>query len=165
MTTRRLILLIGIFFLSTYTITAQDDGSYKMPPKDIADLLLAKPTPNVSIDDKGEWMLFSEFSLYPSVEELARPELKIAGLRINPANFAPSRQNYINNFYLKNLSTGKEYKITGLPSPLFGGSLSWSPNDKKIAFTQTTKDRVDLYVIDIATQKATKINKTASMLL
>ena len=39
------------------------------------------------------------------------------------------------------------------------GSISWSPNDKKIAFTHTTSDRVDLYVIDVATQKATKINK------
>jgi len=161
MNTRHFLLLIGAFVLSVNIIHAQDDGSYKTPPKDIADMLLAKPTPNVSIDDKGEWMLFSEFSLYPSVEELARPELKIAGLRINPANFAPSRQNYINNFYLKNLSTGKEFKISGLPSPLFGSNVSWSPSDKKIAFTNTTRDRVDLYVIDIPTQKATKINKTA----
>ncbi len=63
---------------------------------------------------------FHQSNSYPSVEELARPELRIAGLRINPNNFAPSRQNYINNLCLKNLSTGKEYKITGLPSPLFG---------------------------------------------
>src|SRR6478752_7660355 len=114
MQTKRLAFFAILFYLLISNfVKAQDDGSYKTPPKDIADMLLAKPTPNVSIDDKGEWMLFSETSLYPSVEELARPELKIAGLRINPSNFAPSRQNYINNFYLKNLSTGKEYKITG----------------------------------------------------
>ncbi|MFI5128768.1 MAG: S9 family peptidase [Chitinophagales bacterium] len=157
----RFLFVAFVFSFLSITIHAQDDGGYKTPPKDVADILLAKPTPNVSIDDKGEWMLFSETSLYPSVEELARPELKIAGLRINPANYAPSRQNYINNFYLKNLSTGKEYKITGLPSPLFGGNISWSPNDKKVAFTHTTRDHVDLYVIDIATQKAKKVNKTA----
>src|SRR5437868_6627977 len=107
MLTRYFFIALVVSFIGI-TVHAQDDGSYKMPPKDIADMLLAKPTPNVSIDDKGQWMLFSEVSLYPSVEELARPELKIAGLRINPSNFAPSRQNYINNFYLKNLSTGKE---------------------------------------------------------
>jgi dipeptidyl aminopeptidase/acylaminoacyl peptidase len=158
---QRFLLTVLIISIFNITVSAQDDGAYKTPPKDIADMLLAKPTPNVSIDDKGEWMLFSETSLYPSVEELARPELKIAGLRINPSNYAPSRQNYINNFYLKNLSTGKEYKITGLPSPLFGANISWSPNEKKIAFTHTTRDRVDLYVIDIVTQKAMKVNKTA----
>jgi dipeptidyl aminopeptidase/acylaminoacyl peptidase len=158
---RSLLLFPVLFFMASVTLRAQDDVSYKTPPKDIADMLLAKPTPNISIDDKGEWMLFTESSSYPSVEELARPELRIAGMRINPNNYAPSRQNFINNVYLKNISSGKEFKITGLPSPLFAGSISWSPDDKKIALTHTTTARVDLYVIDVATQKATKINKTA----
>ncbi len=153
------LLFILLFF--SVKITAQDDVSYKLPPKDIADMLLAKPAPGVSIDKKGEWMLLMESSSYPSVEELARPELKIAGLRINPANFAPSRQNFINNLYLKNIVSNKELKIMGLPSPLFASAINWSPDDKKIAFTNTTSDRVDLYVIDVATQKAVKINKSA----
>jgi dipeptidyl aminopeptidase/acylaminoacyl peptidase len=157
---QRFLFILIPFSLFNIKIHAQDDGSYKTPPKDIADMLLAKPTPNVNIDDKGQWMLFSEVSLYPSVEELARPELRIAGLRINPGNYAPSRQNFITNLYLENIVSGKEYKITGLPSPLYAGNVSWSPNDKKIAFTQTTGNRVDLYTIDIITQKATKINKS-----
>jgi dipeptidyl aminopeptidase/acylaminoacyl peptidase len=155
-------LLSGLILLLHITFTsAQDDVSYKTPPKAIADMLLAKPTPNITIDDKGEWMLFMESNSYPSVEELARPELKIAGLRINPANFAPSRQNFINSIYLKNNSNAREYKISGLPTPLSASSITWSPNDKKIAFLQTTRERVDLYVIDLATQKASKVNKTA----
>jgi dipeptidyl aminopeptidase/acylaminoacyl peptidase len=161
MSTKRFSLVLLVCFLLSSIIKAQDDGSYKLPPKAIADMLLAKPSPNVSVDDKGEWMLFTDVSLYPSVEELARPELKIAGLRINPNNFAPSRQNYISNTWLKNISTGKEYKITGLPSPLFAGNFSWSPGNKKIAFTQTIKDKVDLYIIDVASQKAMKANKAA----
>jgi len=123
------------------------------------DLVLVKPTPNVSIDDKAEWMLFSQSNSYPSIEELAQPELRIAGLRINPNNFAPSRQTFINDLWFKNLSSNKEFKIKGLPSPLMAGNISWSPNDKKIAFTHTTSTHVDLYVIDVATQKASKINK------
>jgi dipeptidyl aminopeptidase/acylaminoacyl peptidase len=148
-----------LLFVSSVNIFAQD--GYKTPPKDIMDLVMVKPTPNVSLDDKAEWMLFSQSNSFPSVEELARPELRIAGLRINPNNFAPSRQTFINDLWFKNLSSNKEFKIAGLPSPLMAGSISWSPNDKKIAFTHTTSDRVDLYVIDVATQKATKINKQA----
>lgn len=155
------ILIPVVLLLGFITAVAQDDGAYKLPPKDITDMLLAKPTPNVSVDDKGEWMLLTESSSYPSVEELARPELKLAGLRINPANFAPSRQNFVTNIYLKNITSGKELKISGLPAPLFAGNVSWSPSDKKIAFTQTSNNQVDLYVIDIATQKAVKVNKTA----
>ena len=149
------------FLLSIIAVRAQDDGSYKLPPKAIADMLLARPSPNVIMDDKGEWMLLTDISLYPSVEELARPELKIAGLRINPRNYAPSRQNFISNIRLKNIHTGLDYTITGLPSPLFAGNINWSPDNKKIAFTQTTKDRVDLYVIDVSTRKSTKVNKNA----
>lgn len=151
------VFVFHVWFLAVY---AQDDVGYKMPPKDIADMLLAKPTPNVSIDDKGEWMLFTESASYPSVEELARPELKIAGLRINPANYAPSRQNFINNLSIRNIASGKDLNISGLPSPLFASGVSWSPDNKKIAFTQTNPTRIDLYVVDVATQKATKINKT-----
>jgi len=148
------------FVLITTCGNTQGDG-YNNPPKDIADMLLAKPTPNVSVDEKGEWMLFTESYSYKSVEELARPELRIAGMRINPNNFAPSRQNYISHIYLKNIRSKQEYKITGLPSPLAAANISWSPNDKKIAFTHTTHNRVDLYVIDVTTKKAIRINKTA----
>ena len=124
-------------------------------------MLLAKASTNVSVDEKGEWMLFIQSNSYPSVEELARPELKIAGLRINPANYAPSRQNFVNSLVLRNVASGKDYKITGLPATLSASNISWSPDDKKIAFTQTTNSRVDLYVIDVATQKARQVNKTA----
>jgi dipeptidyl aminopeptidase/acylaminoacyl peptidase len=158
---RLLVTLPCFVFCFFITAFAQDDAGYKIPPKDIADMLLAKPTPSVSVDDKGEWMLMMESASYPSVEELAKPELKIAGLRINPANYAPSRQNFINNLWLRNISSGKDLKITGLPTPLFASSVQWSPDNKKVAFTQTGNTRVDLYVIDVATQKATKTNKTA----
>ncbi|MBL7744635.1 MAG: prolyl oligopeptidase family serine peptidase [Chitinophagaceae bacterium] len=158
---RRFVFTVLIISFFNISVPAQDDLSYKVPPKDIADMLLAKPTPGVSVDDKGEWMLLTESNSYPSVEELARPELRVAGLRINPANFAPSRQVFINTIYLKHIGSGKEYKIAGLPSPLFAGNVSWSPGDKKIAFTHTTDSRVDLYVVDVASQKAVKINKTA----
>jgi len=153
------ILITITFFLSGYWANGQTDGSYRLPPKEIADMLLAKPTPSVSVNEKGDWMLLMEYNTYPSVEVLARAELRIAGLRINPANFAPSRQNYFNNLYLKNIASGKEYKISGLPSPLSGSDASWNPHDNKIAFTQINKDHVDLYVIDVVTQKAKKVNK------
>lgn len=85
--------LLYISILTSITIYSQD--GYKTPPKDVADMLMAKRPPNVSVDDKGEWMLFTESSSYPSVAELARPELRIAGLRINPANFAQPPDLYL----------------------------------------------------------------------
>ena len=156
---RKLLLLLSLLAVATI-LRAQNNAGYKLPPKDIADLLLAKPTPLISVDRKGEWMLVIGRNSYPPVEELAQPELRIAGLRFNPDNFSPSRQNFISELSLKNLRTGKEYKIAGLPTPLNGGNITWNPGETRIAFTNTTNRQVDLYVIDISTQHASKVNTT-----
>ncbi|NCI51095.1 S9 family peptidase [Sediminibacterium roseum] len=145
--------------LSCPYLRAQDAVGYQAPPREIADLLLAKPTPSVRVDSKAEWMLLSERNSYPTVEELGQPENRIAGMRLNPNNFSPSRQTFINNFRLKNIRTDKEFAVAGLPAGLLAGNGVWNPSETKIAFTNATGSRIDLYVIDIATKKATKINK------
>ena len=129
-----LLLVIAVSF----NVTAQDAEGYQTPPKDIADLLLAKPTPAVSVDKKGEWMLLSERNSYPTVEELGQPEIRVAGLRLNPNNFSPSRQTYITNFSIKNIKTAKQFDVTGLPANLLAGNVQWSDGQTKICFTNTT---------------------------
>lgn len=158
--TKHITPLLLLLLLCNFVV-AQDAVGYQTPPKAVADLLLAKPTPAVRIDSKAEWMLLSERNSYPTVEELGQPENRIAGLRLNPNNFSPSRQNFINNFRLKNIKSNQEFAVAGLPADLLAGNASWSPSETKIAFTNTTGSKVDLYVIDIATKKATKINKQA----
>ncbi|SMD00846.1 alpha/beta hydrolase family protein [Pedobacter africanus] len=153
-------LMLSLYLLTgTIALQAQDAIDYQLPPKEIADLLLAKPTPGISLDSKAEWMLLSGRNSYPSVEELALPEYRIAGLRINPENYSPSRQVFISSFSLKNIKTNKTLAVSGLPQPLYAGNVSWSPDEKTISFTHTGKKGVDLYLIDVATQKAKKINK------
>jgi len=151
---------LSLLFVSVFSM-AQESASYKLPPKEIADLLLAKPTPMVSIDHLGEWMLVIERESYPTVEELGQPELRVAGLRLNPNNYSPSRQNFINNLKLKHIADGKEFAIAGIPAGALISNTEWSPSEKKISFTNTTAGKVDLYVIDIVKKTAVKINKTA----
>src|SRR5215212_2534139 len=94
--------IVVIFFLFIVGVaSAQDDVTYKTPPKDIMDLVLSKPTPGVNIDQKGEWMILTERSDFPTIEDMAQPELRIAGLRINPKNFGPSRTGYSISLQLK----------------------------------------------------------------
>ncbi len=152
-------LFILLFISIAGYLQAQTAVTYQKPPKEIEEMLLAKPTPGVSIDSKGEWMLLSERASYPDVEELGQPELRIAGMRLNPNNFSPSRQTVIKNFRLKNIKSSREYSIAGLPQNMSATNVSYSPSEKKIAFLNTTPTRIDLYTIDIATQKITKVNK------
>lgn len=157
---RKLLLLLSLLAVAGILRPQNNPGGYHTPPKDIADLLLARPTPLISADHRGEWMLILGRNSYPPVAELAQPELRIAGLRFNPVNFSPSRQNFITDLSLKNLRTGKEYKIAGLPAPLTAGNITWSPGEDKIAFTNTTSRQVDLYVIDVVSKRAAKVNST-----
>jgi dipeptidyl aminopeptidase/acylaminoacyl peptidase len=150
-----LLICLQVFALSAM---AQDDFKYQQPPNDIMDLVLSKPTPSVSIDDKAEWMVLMDRSDYPSIEELAAPEYRIAGLRINPNNFGPSRAGSSTGIQIKNIKTGKVFGVEGLPENPRISSVQWSPDQKKFAFVQSTNTVNDLYVVDLMTRKARKIN-------
>jgi dipeptidyl aminopeptidase/acylaminoacyl peptidase len=144
---------------ATSHLFAQDAIEYQKPPKTIYDLVMAKATPGVSFDNKGQNMLVLDRSEMPTLEDMAQPELRIAGLRINPNNFSPSRSSYFTNITLKNVVSGKEQPITGLPANMKAGNPQWSPDENKVAFTNTTNSVVDIYVIDLITRKALRVNK------
>lgn len=84
---------------------------------------MASPTPGVSFDSKGQYMLVIDLSSIPSVEDLAQPELRIPGLRINPNNFSPSRSAYVTNITIKEVKSVTQFKVSGLPSNLKAGNL------------------------------------------
>jgi hypothetical protein len=73
------------FLIPTMTAFTQDATTYLTPPKALADLVNAAPTPSVSINSAGTLMLIIERSDLPSIADLSQPELKLAGLRLNPA--------------------------------------------------------------------------------
>ncbi len=157
----RKIFSFALLFTMNAAVFAQDAIEYQTPPKTIFDLVMAKSSPGVSIDGKGQHMFVLERSEMPLVEDLAQPELRIAGLRINPNNFGPSRSSYFTGITLKDVTNGKEQMISGLPANLKASNLQWSPNEDKAAFTNTTNTAVDIYIIDVKSRKANKINKTA----
>ena len=61
------------------TANAQNDATYQVPPKDIYDLVMAPPTPSVSIDSKGEWMIIMEFRDMAQMETAFRRVAKREG--------------------------------------------------------------------------------------
>ena len=152
-------ILTLLILITVMLAKAQDQITYQIPPKEIYDLIMAKPIPSANVDDAGKWMLLMERNTFPSVAELAEPELRIAGLRINPNNFAQSRMTTLAGMSLKDINTLQEYKIKGLPADMRATSIQWNPSQNKIAFVNLTFDKVDLYVIDIASLTATKINQ------
>ena len=149
-------LIILLSFLS-YQVSAQLNIGYQRPVEEIASLLEAPLTPIVNFSPDNTWMVLLDRSDYPTIEELSRPELRIAGLRINPENFGRSRGSYLIGLKLKNLTDKKDYTITNLPDPLLISDLTFSPDSKKIAFLQNFNDRIELWMVDIESKNASKL--------
>jgi dipeptidyl aminopeptidase/acylaminoacyl peptidase len=138
---------------------AQDNIAYQRPPDALAQLLEAPLTPAVTFSPDKKWMVLLDRSDYPTIEELSRPELRLAGLRIDPGNNGQSRQRYLIGIKFKNLADKKEYEVKALPSPLLMSSASFSPDGKKMAFLQNNADRIELWVIDLSTFTASKLSE------
>jgi dipeptidyl aminopeptidase/acylaminoacyl peptidase len=138
---------------------AQENLTYQRPPDAIANLIEAPATPAISISHDNAWMLILERSDYPTIEELSRPELRIAGLRINPDNFGPSRAAYFVGIKVKKLADNKEYQIHNLPQHVLISNVSFSPDSKKVAFLQNNPDKIDLWMIDLTTVNAVKLTE------
>jgi len=148
-----LFLLVGIVGF------AQEELTYQKPSKEIMDLADYERAPTVSMDTKKEYMLLSYRNTYKTLDELNQEELRLGGLRINPITNISSTVTYINNIKIRKIKDKNEIQVTGLPQNPKISNISWSPDEKKIAFTHTTATGVELYVLDIASAKATKLTE------
>lgn len=152
-------LLLLVCTVSWHLVSyCQDDAGYQIPPKDILDLVTAAPTPSVSFSGTGDYMVLLHRASMPSIEELAQPEYRIAGVRLNPANFGGSRQTYFNALKIKQIKTGQTQDVFGLPAELRGSTLQWSPSQQTFAILNYGNSGIDLYSIDLKEARARKIN-------
>lgn len=152
--------LFGIASMLIFSSLRAQDTPYQTPPKVLADMITAPSSPSVSVGEKG-WMLLMERSEMPTIEDLAQPELRIAGLRINPATNGPSRGAYMVGLKLKNLASNVETPVKGLPANPRLGNVQWSPDESKIAMLHTATDHIELWVVDVATATASRVGTFA----
>ena len=151
-------LFLGLVLLFILPINAQDVG-YQKPPKQIQDLVEAPLTPAVRLSPDGKYLLLLAQQGYPSIAELAQPELRLAGLRINPAIHGGSRVSGYTGIELLRISNQEKIQISGLPAELNAGDLSWSPDGKYVALTNTVATGIELWVVNLAEFKATKLTE------
>jgi dipeptidyl aminopeptidase/acylaminoacyl peptidase len=150
--------LLGGSLAAQQAATPARDQGYQRPPEPIAQMVEAPNTPSVAIDQQGEWMLLLEQPGFPSIEEVAAPELRLGGLRINPLNNGGSRNSFFSGISLRKVvDDGNPYPLQNLPRELRISNVRWSPDFSQVAFTNYGANDIELWVINIATRTASRL--------
>ncbi len=136
---------------------SQENLTFQKPPKEILNLVDYERAPSVLMDTKKEYMVLTYRNTYKSLEDLNQEELRLGGLRINPITNISSSVTYINNLKIRKVNGANEVPVSGLPNQPKISNISWSPNEKMFAFTHTTATGVELWIVDVAAAKATKL--------
>jgi len=141
-----LVLLLQATFLLSI---GQTDVTYQIPPQALVDLVDAPVTPRTSFSDDLNYMAILERPSNPSIADLASDELRIAGMRIDPATNGSSRISYSTGIQIQNLKSNTIGDISGLPDDLKLVNLSWSPDSRYIAFTNLEENGISLWIITV----------------
>ena len=151
--------LLLVCLIMTTTLQSQEKLDYQVPPQEILELVDIERAPIVSMDSKSEKMLFFYRNAFKSLSDLNQPELKLGGLRINPDANVSSTLTYFNNIGFKKTTDKDIRPISGMPEDARIAYPTFSPDETKMAFTNTTDKGVELWVIDLNTLSAKKITE------
>jgi len=156
---KKMIILILSLALLAPVMRAQEDLVYQKPSREILQLVDVPLAPSVLMDDSREHMVLLYRDAYKTIEELSRKEMRLGGLRIDPVTNIGSRTTYYNNIRIMNISDGNAgpVEVKGLPDQPKLANFTWSPDQKKMAFTRTTSTGVEVWVLDVPSATAKKL--------
>lgn len=143
----------------TSIFKAQENIEYQKPPKHLADLIEAPETPGFSLSADGTKILLMHRPGMPSIEEVAEEEFRLAGIRINPRTNGPSRSASYYKLSVKDVQTLAEKEFSGIPEKARIQHISWSPDNKKIAFTITRQDGIEFWVASVEDYQAKRLSE------
>jgi len=152
-------IITPIFFLLISLGFGQEGLVYQTPPQAILDLVDVERAPYALFDSDYHYMVTLQRDAYKSIHELSQAELRLAGLRIDPKTNIGSRVTYYHTIKVKNLKNENSYPIivSGLPQNARLANFSWSPDEKKMAMTNTTTHGVELWILDVTANAAAKL--------
>src|SRR5688572_30481240 len=161
--TRSMRLTAGLLITALPSLVAAQQG-YRQPPSPIANILDAPQTPAVFVSPDRTWLLLAERASLPSIAELSDPELRLAGIRINPRTGGQSREVTGTGLRLRAIASAnvapRERRIETPPGARIGVP-QWSEDSKRVAFTVTSDSTVSVWIADVATGSARRADAPA----
>jgi dipeptidyl aminopeptidase/acylaminoacyl peptidase len=127
---------------------APDAARYLVPPPQIVATFDAPPLPQVIVSPDRQTLAIVARRGSPSLAELARPTLRLAGERVDPKNNGPHRTQGIYAITLKRIADGAETKVN-VPAQANLANIHFSPNGSRLAFANTKDDGIELWVANV----------------
>lgn len=143
---------------------------YRLPPFEIRDIVDAPPLPALSFSPLRDKILFLKRRSLPPLSDLARPEEKLAGIRIDGKCNTRSRMSFYTGIAIHQLmedgSLGPEKEIQGLPEGAKINFVTWSNNGQHLAFSvrldedDGSSSKLRVWVANVDTGKARPLFKS-----
>ena len=149
--------MIWIALLSAYAA----EITYQQPPEEIQAILDADSPPAVSVSPNREWMLELERPNLRVLSELAEPEVKVAGIKINPETNGPSREYAYRGMVLRDMASARRAKRVeiALPDGAAVRNVKWSPNNSGFSFTLTQPSGIELWYAEVPTGEVRRLTE------
>lgn len=139
--------------------SASASSGYRMPPTALQAVVDAPRPPQLAISPRRDLLALTQTPSLPGIDVVAQPELRLAGLRINPRTYAQSQFSFGSGLWLMEIASGKDIRLQGLPQPLSIASSRWSPDQRYIAFNQVDArtGSNELWLVDVAARSARRL--------
>lgn len=169
MSARFPLLPITVGLMASSSLAMAQDVGYQLPPAPLQAIVDAPRAPTLSLSPKRNLAAVLPTPSLPGIGEVAQPELKLAGLRINPRTYSASRFSFHTGLGLLDIDTQKEIKVSGLPAAPRIADLAWSPDQRYLAFTHVAyadpargvkESGVELWLLDVQAKAARKLAST-----
>ncbi|MBW3627842.1 MAG: prolyl oligopeptidase family serine peptidase [Gemmatimonadetes bacterium] len=132
-------------------------AKYRIPPDPIPAVVTAEPPPALSLSpDRSGFALLGRRAL-PGIADLAQPELRLAGVRIDPVTNGPSSPAHFHSVTLASVSGGAPRSVDLPPDPRLS-ELRWSPDGSWLAFVHTTSTGLELWGIETGTARTRRLS-------
>ncbi|TFG41701.1 MAG: S9 family peptidase, partial [Bacteroidia bacterium] len=109
---RKILLSIASAAIFSPGLNSQEPIKYQLPPEEIIRIVDAPVTPVVSVSPDKTNILVVRKPPIITISELSEVELRLAGLRINPATGGRSRQTFNKGFILMNIDGSNVRQIS-----------------------------------------------------
>jgi dipeptidyl aminopeptidase/acylaminoacyl peptidase len=123
-------------------------SGYRLPPAEVVKILDAPATPAASFSPDRSLLALTDYQPYPPIALLARPHLKLAGLRVDPVLNGTQRTRRYTGISLLRVADGKKTAISGLPRDAAISPPDWALNSRRFAFTRETPTGLEVWVGD-----------------